>query len=107
MTSLLSEEMRANELLVLDSRLPLLGLISSLSFLLSYGPFLCTYHFKKGRQKAALEIPVLLVMLKRKLQIQYRGERVSIHLVLWEEGIHTLQRDGLAGERRGETGRKM
>lgn len=70
-------------------------------------PFYVHIISRREGREAALEIPVLLVMLKRKLQIQYRGERVSIHLVLWEEGIHTLQRDGLAGERREETGRKM
>ena len=107
MTSLSSEEMRANELLVLDSRLPLLGLISSLSFLLSYGPFLCTYHFKKGRQRSSPGNPSFVSHVEKKATNTIWGERVSIHLVLWEEGIHTLQRDGLAGERREETGRKM
>lgn len=66
-TSLSSEEMRANELLVLDSRLPLLGLISSLSFLLSYGPFLCTYHFKKGRQRSSPGNPSFVSHVEKKV----------------------------------------
>ena len=97
--------MRANELLVLDSRLPLLGLISSLSFLLSYGPFLCRYHFKKGRQRSSPGNPSFVSHVENKATNTIQGEKciTSSHLVLWEEGIHTLQRDGLAGGRRGET----
>lgn len=103
MTSLWSEQMRANELLVLDSRLPLLGLISSLSLSLSYGPFLCRYHFKKGKQRISPGNPSFVSHVDNKAINTIYGERVSIHLVLWEEGIHTLQRDGLVGGRRGDT----
>lgn len=66
-------------------------------------PFDVNIISRKEAGEATLEIPGLLVMLKAKLQMQYRWRRVNTYLVLGGgEGLDTLKRDGLAAGGIGE-----